>query len=498
MKFLSLAALALTFAACSSNDDDILPAEQPAEQPGEVTITATISPSEGARTRALSLNGENIKSTWTTTDEFAILFNVGSTPTKRIASVTDVTSDGIATISFTIPASGVTDGAAASIVYPASAVTGTSFDPSTDVAPVLAKQDGTIANCPEVRSGTGTISTSTNTLTIDGTGLAAQNAIFKFTVRDAASSNLLSVMFLIATIGSQHFTITPASSMSEFYVALPAVSGQTVGFVAPGCKFSKDGVNITAGKYYQSTLKMTDVSSINLASQTTDYVAQYGDKLIGTLGANVKISIADGATVTLHGVTINGENDDSYQWAGITCEGDAIIILRGTNTVKGFHKYYPGIYVPENKTLTILSAETSASLTATTFSNGTTSSQGAGIGGGWTKHCGNIVIEGGNITAKGGDCAAGIGGGDGNRCGNITISGGTVWTSTAGYAAGIGSGRNGSCGDIMITTGVTSVRAGGNFAPNSIGAGAGGTCGTVTIGGVVTGNITTNPYAYEP
>ena len=69
----------------------------------------------------------------------------------------------------------------------------------------------------------------------------------------------------------------------------------------------------------------------------------------------MKISIADGATVTLDGVTINGENSLDYKWAGITCEGDATIILKdgSTNTVKGFYEDYPGIHVPSEMTLTI-------------------------------------------------------------------------------------------------------------------------------------------------
>ena len=58
--------------------------------------------------------------------------------------------------------------------------------------------------------------------------------------------------------------------------------------------------------------------------------------ITGTLGAKVKISIADGAAVTLRNADINGENWESCSWAGITCMGDATIILKGTNTVKGF------------------------------------------------------------------------------------------------------------------------------------------------------------------
>ena len=260
--------------------------------------------------------------------------------------------------------------------------------------------------------------------------------------------------------------------------------------------------------------------TIDLSTLTAAYEAQNGDVLTRTLGANVKISIADGATVTLDGVTINGVDNWNYEWAGITCEGDATIILKDgtTNTVKGFQNKYPGIHPAVGKTLTIKGR---GSLTASS------NSDGAGIGGGREIACGNIEIQGGTIKATGGNGAAGIGSGTSGSCGSITISGGTVTatgdaaaagigsgdhascgaitisggevTATGGQnAAGIGSGFSAGCGAITINAGVTRVTATkGDYATNSIGAGEGpgATCGTVTIGGNV-GAKTASPYVY--
>ena len=258
-------------------------------------------------------------------------------------------------------------------------------------------------------------------------------------------------------------------------------------------------------------------ADVDLSTLAADYTAQNGDVLKGTLAANVKITIADGATVTLKDAVINGTNNSSYSWAGLTLAGDGTIILKGENTVKGFYEYYPGIYVPSGKTVTIKGDGTL---------NASSNGFGAGIGGGLSINCGNISITGGTITATGGDSAAGIGGGYDSSCGNISITGGTITatggnyaagigsgyratvgnititggtvTATGGYAAaGIGSGYEGSCGNITITDGVTSVTATkGQYAPNSIGAGLDGSCGTVTIGGNVTGNVTDSPYTY--
>lgn len=257
-----------------------------------------------------------------------------------------------------------------------------------------------------------------------------------------------------------------------------------------------------------NTIDNSGTGNVVFLNKLTDnYEATGGQVLTGTLAKNVKISIADGATVTLDNASINANGAwTSGNYAGLTCLGDATIILKdGTeNTVKGFYYNYPGIYVPENRTLTIKGGAAGTG-TLTASSN----AAGAGIGGGAFIACGNIEIQGGVITATGDDGAAGIGSGYESSCGAITISGGTVTATGGSDAAGIGSGIDASCGNITITNGVTQVTATkGEDAPNSIGAGDGGSCGTVTIGctldgngnpvGGQTGPISQSPYTYEP
>ena len=332
-----------------------------------------------------------------------------------------------------------------------------------------------------------------------GFALAPANAVLNFTIsgleagaKDVTLSTTYSGMeFMTQTMSG---SVTPnASGVATFAIGVPnnlviknVANNLTVGssnFTLPS------GTALAAGKIFNITRGTG--ATVNLSTKNTAYTAQKGETLTGTLANNVKISIADGATVILHNVNINGSGTwTTGNYAGITCEGDATIILSGTNNVKGFHEDYPGIYVPENKTVTI---QGSGSLTAS--SNG----WAAGIGGGNTGNCGNITITGGNITATGGYGRAGIGGG-GGACGNITITGGVITATGYANGAGIGGGI-GACGNITITSGVTRVTATkGPTAPNSIGAGGISTiCGTVTIGGVVTGNITTSPYTYpEP
>ena len=283
---------------------------------------------------------------------------------------------------------------------------------------------------------------------------------------------------------------------------------------------------------YGGRLKVKDVAAkiapIDLSEVTEHTRIEDGYTITGTLDGETqpyKITIADGATVTLAGVTIKGVNDGNCKWAGLTCKGSATIILKDglTNTVKGFFEDYPGIFVPKGSTLIIKGeAAGTGALTASPFDGGgTDDSYGAGIGGGYVSDCGNIEIQGGNITATGGYYAAGIGGGKEGACGSITISGGNIMATGGDLAAGIGSGFNGSscgtitisggtitatggqeaagigsgsstgtpgdpissCGTISITTGVTKVTAKkGTYANNSIGASENSTCGKVTIG----------------
>ena len=272
--------------------------------------------------------------------------------------------------------------------------------------------------------------------------------------------------------------------------------------------------DLAVNKIYQVTKGYVDLSTL-----TANYEAKNGDMLTGELGGNYKISIADNnpntAIITLNGVTINrpGVADDgNFGWAGITCEGDATIILADgtTNTVKGFYRSCPGIHIPKTKTLTI---QGGGALNAS--SNG----KGAGIGSHWRSSCGNIIIKDGHITATGGDYAAGIGcvydyaecgnitisggmitarggynatgigGSYYSPCGNIEISGGIVTAIGNGSSAAIGSGQNGSCGTITITENAISVTAISSDGGGYIGPGYNGTCGTVTIDGVA--NATT-------
>lgn len=196
-------------------------------------------------------------------------------------------------------------------------------------------------------------------------------------------------------------------------------------------------------------------ATMTLTSSTGSVRLVNGMTLTGTGGKNTSVSIADGATVTFNNVTIPNVNDGNDRYYAVQCEGNATIFFEGTNEVDNSSRdNYPALFVPENKTLTIIGT--------------------------------------GSLTAKGGTYAPGIGSRLSANGGHIVINSGTVTAIGGKYCAGIGSSQS-PCGDITIANTVTCVTAtAGSGAPNAIGStnhwtysstsSTSGTCGTIYIG----------------
>ena len=265
-------------------------------------------------------------------------------------------------------------------------------------------------------------------------------------------------------------TITIKSDVAELIAkkgdgaerSIGAGNGGTSGTVTIGDYSEDNYISTTNG----ITTSPYGYPSLDLSTLTgSEYVVKETETLTGTLGTNLKISVADKTILILEDVDINGKGAwTTGNYAGINCLGDAKIILEGENTVKGFYERYPGIHIPVKKTLTIDEGVLGGELTVS--SNG----RSAGIGAGSAESCGNITIEGGSIIATGGTNAAGIGGAREHDCGTITIKDGTI-TATGGFgAAGIGGGCGGDPDAIIISGGVVIANGGENAA--AIGSGS--------------------------
>lgn len=492
-----VAAMTVIFGACSSDNDLVTNAN--VSEPSTVrTITFTAGPLGGdAETRAtLTDKGTTIQSAWEVEDVVGVTYTNKEGEQFTTGKVTAVT-EGVATISAEIEGT-LVNGKSFFLNYPA-------FDNeqyTTFTNSMLTDQIGTLEDIQDnwaYFNGSADVSDNAAPANIN---MRSRSAIWKLTFKSNGTDitkDITSLQIQWEDKGKNSFTykVTPSSqeaiyvSLSDSYTPNADSEFQPVITLTATTKDDKKYV-ITKnakttfgwGKFYQSEIAFTDLSAI-----TEDYTAKDGETLTGTLSENVKLSVADGATVTLSNVTVEGTDNSYNEHPGIKCLGDATIILTGENTVTGTHNG-SGIYVPVGKDLIITG---SGSLTASS------SSSGAGIGAYYSGYaCGNIWIQGGTITATGGEMFAGIGGGDqSDFCGDITISGGTVTATGGKYAAGIGTGRgtrssHSSCGDIFIGGDVIKVVAQkGDDAPYSIGRGYSyyesfdeeeySECGTITI-----------------
>lgn len=498
-KIFLLAALALTMAACS-NEDNIT--EQPADilsSEAGIPFSATIS--TGGATRALSgpdTDGK-IQATWAENEEVALVYEVGGTTIVTKATVsavsdgTDGKTAGTATINAILEA-GVANGDDITLIYPYSMVETSDENIGKLKADAFIGQngtltgDGSISAKYDLRQGTGKITLATTPATLkDNVTMASQICIWKLTTKSGGSA-LNVTKFDVYFGGATASASISGSGSNEFYMAVPA--GKTgLAFLATAADgtyiYSKDGVTLDPSTYYESEVSLTKQNTRTISDTDGEVTLNDGDIVSGTGGANTKLFIASGATVTLNGVTNNSFSGSNYNTndryaAGIECLGDATIILAdgSTNEFRA-HWERAAVYVHSDCTLTIRGG---GKLIADNTGN---EAGGAGIGGSFQNNCGNIVIEGGTITAKGSN-SAGIGSGNGKSCGTIAILGGTITATGDGFAAGIGGGGGSSCGSITISGSADVTATGGAYAAG-IGSGQSNdssvSCGNITIGG---------------
>ena len=498
----------LTVFSCNKEID------KPIDQPSEPeTYTLSIKASKGEFTKGLSLDDNTLNAIWDDSEEVYVF--------KNDAQIGVLTPD------------------LSTLVYPekVSCTLAGPFTTIPEAGDVLtlkltsnnySGQDGTldfIAGHCDYAVATLNVTGVINGQIESTEGKAAfenQQAIVKFTLKDKADgTTLLTPTTLTVNNGTSDIaTVIPVNPAATYttngdgvlYVAIPPVSGDLTITASDGTfnyKYTKTGASFTAGQYYNITVKMIKYT-VDLSALSGGYEAQDGDILTGTLGSDYALTIADGATVTLNGVTHNA----GQYINGIECLGSAKIILAPgsvNDLTYGDGSARFGIYCDDGYTLTIEGTGTlNASgaqeypgiggwgsivieggiINATGGPNG-----GAGIGSGADDSTGyiSITINGGEITAIGGsDGGAGIGTGRYAASGTITIKGGTINATGGSNAAGIGGGYHDLSVEIItITDGVTSLKATrGSSQAKCIGK---GNSGADVFFGIIIDGVTINP-----
>ena len=502
-KILSITALfamgALTVGCNGLKEElDIITPENTPDPVLEKTVTVTSTVGLEPSTKALTALGVK---TFAADETIAVFYTnesselVKTTYTFTAGDLIDGGRRATITVSMTDP---LADGAV-KYIYPASMAN----DNGTVNYSALDAQDGTLTTLAanyDLASYDGTL-TGEAALPASVT-LSNQLAIGEFTVKNTSSDDITSSLTeLLVSDGTNTYTITRAAAAGPIYVAMkPVADTEVLTFTATDNAATPNhymkvvtGATLASNNMYP--VNLTVYPALDVAELTgSTYEISDGYWLYGTQTSTVKLQIADGAHVTLAGVTIT----PTHGSPGIACKGDATITLAAgsINSVTSGNLLFAGISAgPAGKTLSIGGEGT---LTASCKPNDSDEVLAAGIGANQSSStCGDIVITGGTIYANGGSHSAGIGSGFGNggesqisRCGNITISGGTVVATGGGLSAGIGSGcaegGQSHCGTVTITAGAKSVTATGFM---SIGEGEnmgyGTSCGTITIDGHV-------------
>ena len=484
-----MATLAIVGAMMSSCAEE-LEVAQPANTDKTVMVKTTVSLGENAATRALTTAGEK---TFASGEQIAVIYKNTDDQTVKAVSLAlttdDIDNTDAHNATFSVSLTNPKPGEPVRYIYPASrAVDNVSATTPDNDATInyaaLATQDGTLTTLASTLDLAVFDGTLTDAAQLPATAtLINQLTIGKFAITANKTDITSNITGLTIGDGTNTYAITREAAAGPICVAMKPVASATISISAT------DGTTNYARTFTGKTLAQNNIytldltlskqlsGTIDLATVTSDIVIADGSTVTGSLGGNYKVSIAAGASVTLNDVTINGADNYSYSWAGITCEGDATIIISGTNTVKGFYSWYPGIQAgPVGTTLTI---DGTGSLTATAGDNA------AAIGSA-SDHssCGNITINGGTINAISSLRGAAIGSGYiYSTCGDIMINGGTINASPGPYGASIGSGfDNCTCGDIIITSGNITASAGDRGA----GIGSGyhqSSCGDITING---------------
>lgn len=448
---------------CSTEDDSSGQPSQ-AETVRRVTLTTTINMDGGAGTRALTEEGVK---TFAEDEQIAVVYtNTSSERVKTVSNAliaSDITNGGKTakiTVTLTNPVAGSVD-----YIYPAAMAN----NDGTPNLSALCMQDGTLATLAstlDYAKGSGDMTESSGVFTLPGIALKNQLTICKFKIKNSAGTEITSsITGLTVSDGTNTYTVSRAAAAGPIYVAMqPVSSDKTISFVVNDASNSYyksvTGKALAVNNLYPITVTMTQGTTTDLSSLSADYEAQNGETLTGQLAASHKISIAAGATVILKNVDINyGKTLTASDYAGINCLGNATLIISGTDYVKGFNVGYPGIFVPSGHTLTITGSGTLDVLS---------DEYGAAIGSGRYNidaynSCGNIVIQGGTIYARGGGSAASIGSG-------ASI----IFTQND-------PGTPSSCGNITIKNSVTHVYVKQNSGAETIGKGQESTCGTVTL-----------------
>ena len=470
---LILAGTALLISCAKEMDLSVQPVQE------VKTYTLTIEAGKGERpdTKALNIDGNELKATWAKGEEVSVF------KADALLGTLTAQADGQSTT-----LSGTVSGEIAK-----DDVLTLKF-----LSPDYTSQGGTLdyiaAHCDYATASVTVQSIDGSRVTTDEAHFQNQQAIVKFSLRNSDNTSDLEANPLMIFLPNQTITVTPASASSELFVAIPALSSINLSVKASVgstlYELNKNAVTLAAGKYYSITARLTATTSVYYIERSWNETAKRVEATCHVLDSYTILAGSSSDEHLLPGwYVVKGSNVEYDKFLYMNGDGEYHLILCDGASLKA--KFF---IVNSPNVLHIHGQVGDSGKMINTYGDPFWSIQErhAGIGASYASQNGPIVIHGGDIDVHGGVGAAGIGGSNVNeQDGSITIYGGTVRAlggyedGESGGGAGIGGGWGGDCTIVTIYGG--SVYATGNGVSSGgagIGSGHYGEAGgTITIYG---------------
>ncbi len=298
------------------------------EQPVSGKFTMTVNADKGSRaTKDLSLSGTTLNATWKAGEEVKVY--KGETLLGTLTAATDGSST---TLSGTIEGEIAKD------------------DNLTlkFLSGNYGSQNGTLeyiaANCDYATANITIKSISGGSVSTTDAVFANQQAIVKFTLRNSSNTENFSTSRLVVKVGSNDYTITPASATHEIFVALPGFSSQNVKLISINngdyylCE--KTGITFANGQYYTVTVGMaySDLyTPLTFEAKTAGSVVRFDLNIVNDNDIrNVQSSLdgitwetyTDNSAITLTNVgdkVMFRGNWGKYDGSKFTCSADCYV-----------------------------------------------------------------------------------------------------------------------------------------------------------------------------
>ena len=318
----------------------------------------------------------------------------------------------------------------------------------------------------------------------------------------SAPRNATVTLTAVPDAGFEVSEITVTGNTTSDNIAVSVAGSNTYTFTMPAENVTVSAIFAMPVSYIDLDGAEQTVQALGVNGNTTTLTAGWwvlnegtiSNRLSVATGANVNLILRDGIATTLP-MGIRVSSGSSLTIWGQSAGTGTLTGGSALNEDNGCHAGIGGNANYDSGTITInggtINIDASNSIGA------------AGIGGGGTKNAsqgnpyhggiGTVIINGGTVTARGGEYGAGIGGGA-YRGGDVTINDGTV-TGYSLQGNGIGAGRGGSSHPGYVTINSGEVRGVATGGVNEGGNGIGGDyCEDVTING---GRVTATSNQYD-